>query len=112
MTIAFQFAGADGGAAAPGAAQLAARRRARAGGVLVAQRIPRTIIWPAGRTSAVSVTGRYGTRSGMRAQRGRVDTAAAARIPYGARAISGSGGVRRRNLAASRASGVLRSSGR
>jgi Family of unknown function (DUF6886) len=64
-----------------GSAQPGASLRARAGGALVAQRMARTMVWPAGRTSAASVTGRYGTRSGIRAHRGRVETAAAASTP-------------------------------
>ncbi len=50
-------------------------------GGLRAQRIAWVIACPAGRTSAVSVTGRYGRRSGRRAQPGSSDVAAAARMP-------------------------------
>ena len=74
-----------------------------AGGALVAQRMTRTMAWPAGRTSTVSVTGSRGRRSGRRAQPGSSDTAAAASTPYGARATAGSGGLNSRNRAASRA---------
>ena len=83
-----------------------------AGGGLIAQRIPRMTAWPAGRTTARSVSGRCGRYSGRRAQPGSSEVAAAARTPYGARATSGSGGVSSRNRAAARASAVPRSSAR
>ncbi len=51
------------------------------GGALVAQRMARTMTWPAGRTSMVSVTGSRGRRSGRRAHPGSSDTAAAASTP-------------------------------
>ena len=79
---------------------------------LIAQRMPRMTAWPAGRTTARSVSGRCGRYSGRRAQPGSSEVAAAARTPYGARATSGSGGVSSRNRAAARASAVPRSSAR
>src|SRR5208283_567029 len=51
------------------------------GGALVAQRMARTMAWPAGRTRTVSVTGSRGRRSGRRAHPGSSDTAAAASTP-------------------------------
>ena len=82
------------------------------GGGLIAQRIARMTAWPAGRTTARSVSGRCGRYSGRRAQPGSSDVAAAARTPYGARATSGSGGVSSRKRAAARACAVPRSSAR
>ena len=66
--------------------------------------------WPAGRTTARSVSGRFGRYSGRRAQPGSSEVAAAARTPYGPRATSGRGGVSSRKRAAARASAVPRSS--
>ena len=91
---------------------LAYELAAALGGGLIAQRIPRMTAWPAGRTTARSVSGRRGRYSGRRAQPGSSDVAAAARTPYGARATGGSGGVSSRNRAAARASAVPRSSAR
>ena len=91
---------------------LAYELAAALGGGLIAQRIPRITAWPAGRTTARSVSGRRGRYSGRRAQPGSSDVAAAARTPYGARATGGSGGVSSRNRAAARASAVPRSSAR
>ena len=56
--------------------------------------------------------GGSGSRSSRRAQAGSSATAVAASSAYGPRASSGSGGFQTRNRAASRASGIARSSGR
>ena len=64
-----------------------------AGGAVVAQRIACTRAWPAGRTTAASVTGSRGSHRWRRAHAGSSDTDDAASTPYGARAITGSGGM-------------------
>jgi amidase len=98
--------------AAAHALDIPARVISARGGGLIAHRIPRMTAWPAGRTTARSVSGRYGRYSGRRAQPGSSEVAAAARTPYGARATIGSGGVSSRKRAAARASAVPRSSAR
>jgi hypothetical protein len=78
----------------------------------MAQRIVLTIARPAGGTSTDSAPGSRGSRSSCRAQSGSSAIAVAASSVYGPRASSGSGGFQTRKRAASRASGVARSSGR
>ena len=74
----------------------------------MAQRMVRTIAWPAAGPSTGPATGSQGRRSSRRAQPGSSAIAAAARAAYGPRAASGSGGSEIRNRAASRACGMAR----
>lgn len=79
---------------------------------LITQRTAPMMPCPTGRITAVSAAFGGGSRSSLRAQAGSSATAVAASSAYGPRASSGSGGFHSRNLAASRACGVARSSGR
>jgi hypothetical protein len=74
--------------------------------------MPLVTACPAARTMVASATGRYGSRSGQRDHHGIMPTAAAASRPYPSRATAGTGALTSTNRAASRASGVLRSSAR
>jgi hypothetical protein len=78
----------------------------------IAQRMAPTMARPAGGTITDSATGSRGSRSSRRAQGGSSAIAVPASSEYGPRASSGSGGFQTRNRAASRASGVARSSDR
>lgn len=70
------------------------------------QRIVAVIAVPAPRTAVASEMGRYGTRNGIRDQRGNKPTAAADSSVYPGRSAQGTGGWTRINRAVRLAAAV------